>query len=510
MRLLLLGALAALVLAGCVAPNAVVAPGPLDAAAAAAPGAHAHVFATADGKLVTDALAGMPVALGGEYLTGFYATEPTIGVTKDGAVFMTAMRPNPTFQAQPFVPHLYLQRSPTLVRSTDQGRTWKDVFSKLPTGDGQTLTSWDPYVYVDRDTGRVFMDDIFPLSCGTMSFSDDKGATWTTDPYSCGNTQVNDHQTVVAAKPRALPLLTSYPKLVYRCVNNLAYAACAVSLTGGLTFLPQIPAMTQQQGCAAITGHLDADKEGRVFLPGTCNGFPAYAMTEDDGRTWTVTAISKTVKTSGHDTDLAFDDAGNVYAVWELNNTVYFADSVDHGKTWSEARKIVPPTVTGTQFDAIAAGSPGHVAIAYVGTEVPGGYEGKKEGDCPLTSNDCSTPPDWANATWNAYLTIATNALDPSATFQTVTANPPSDPIARGYCGHSRCHGMNDFVDVTIDSEGRPWASFVDVCTQKCVTDAGVFYDKDVGFAGTLQSGPSLRGDGLLSPLAPPVPSTSS
>src|SRR5947209_7338009 len=125
MKLIVLAALAALVLAGCVKPTGDVAP------AAVAPGvvkaAAGHVFATADGKLVGDAVAGMPVAVGGEYLTGLFATEPTIGVAKDGTVFMTGERPSPTFQAQPYVPHLYLQRSPTVVRSSDKGQTWTDT-----------------------------------------------------------------------------------------------------------------------------------------------------------------------------------------------------------------------------------------------------------------------------------------------------------------------------------------------------------------------------------------------
>jgi len=494
MRVALAALLVLLTLAGCVQPAAVQ-PASTTAAVSVASAA-SPVFADALGRAVDAAHAGLALAAGGEFQTGLAATEPTIGVTKDGAVFMTAERPNPTGQAQPYVPHVYLQQSPTTVMTTDKGQTWKDIFPKLPTGDGQRPTTSDPYVYVDSDTGRVFMDDIFPLSCGMMSFTDDKGASWTTDPYSCGNTQVNDHQTVVAAKPRMLPVSPLYPKLVYRCVNDLAASMCAVSLDGGLSFSPQVPVATQAQGCSALAGHLRADKDGRVYLPFECGGAPAYAVTENDGFAWTLVTIGPNMKTDSHDVSLALDDAGGIYAVFAYKDQVYYTASADHGKTWMPQRKANPDAVTGTQFDAIAVGSPGHVAIAYVGTTVPGGFDGKKDGECDTLTPTCTNGSGWDNATWNGYLTIATDALSPNATFETVQVNPANDPLARMFCGHSRCYGMNDFLDVVIDGEGRPWASFVDVCTQKCVTDPTLSHDKAMGFAGTLVSGPSLRGDG--------------
>ena len=505
----LLGALALmLVAAGCV--NAPVDTASLDGALDAALSTRG-VLHGVDGQVLppVDGVLAVP-AFGGQYSTGVAASEPTIGVTSDGMVFMTGGVPNPTCSLSPAgcpaVPYAGFARGPTIMRTADKGQTWEDVFPKLPTGDSYKLRSWDPYVYVDRDTDRVFMDDIYPIGCGFMSFSDDRGESWMHNPAACGNPQLNDHQTVGTAKPRVLPVSPLYPNLVYRCVNNGAYAACAISLTGGQTFLPQIPiAQTMIGGeCQAITGHVESDFEGRVYLGLPCGGKPGVLMSEDDGQTWTLGMVSEELDLWGHDVDLATDEAGNVYAFFVSGGLPYFSASIDHGATWSTPAMVAAPDVTMIKFNAIAAGAPGKVAFAYVGTtmedalELPGAQCGA------LPAFPCTEPEEWASATWNAYVGVIENALAPQLAIQTVTANSPADPLARGACA-DRCNGMTDFIDIAIDIEGRPWASFVDVCVAECVTDASVLFDGNLGFAATLVRGPALRGDAReLSVLAPP------
>jgi hypothetical protein len=390
------------------------------------------------------------------------------------------------------------------MRSKDKGQTWTDTFPKLPTGDSYKLRTWDPMLHIDHDTNRIFMDDIYPLGCGFLSYSDDGGATWSHDPASCGNPNVNDHQTVGTAKPHMLPTV-GYPNLVYRCVNNLAFIGCAISLNGGASFLPQVP-VKEAQGCAAITGHIESDSKGRVFLPIDCGGVPTVAITEDDMQSWTLVTISKDMPNTGLHVDLALDEADNVYAIWESKGLPAYAASTDHGATWSKAVGVAAPGVTATKFNAIAAGAPGKVAFVYVGTTQPGGYKNPAPTCGAVPALPCDEPEAWKNATWNAYLGVMENALAADPAIQTVTANDPADPLSRGACG-DRCHGMTDFIDVVIDGEGRPWAAFVDVCTQKCATDPKVLFDQDVGFVGTLQSGPALRGNATALPtiLPPPV-----
>ena len=488
------------VLAGCVAapeaPGAAVDPA---AALPLTPGT-TGVLHGPDGVLLP-AAPGAARAVGGQYSIGVDATEPTLGVDAGGNVYMTGFRPGVRGSV------------PTIMKSLDKGQTFEDVGPRLPTGHAPAQGTFDPYVVVDRDAGRVFMDDIWPLSCGQLSFSDDGGASWTTNPYSCGNSQVNDHQTLGVGKPRVVTTV-GYPHVVYRCVNNVAYAACAMSYNGGLAFTPQVPVLPFTRGatdCGAITGHLASDPEGRMFLAtGACGEGPTVAVTEDDGMTWSAYVIDPDTPIEGgeHDVEIASDEAGNLYAVWTHEGKIVLSRSVDHGRTWTKARDVTAPGVTATMFAAVAAAGPGRIAFAYVGSTIEGGYEGKPTGIGGLMGDILGEPDpkEWHEATWNAYIGVVENALEDDFTIESVTANDPADPLARGLCGRTRCHGMNDFIDVEIDADGRPWAAFVDVCTQECVSDPGTRWDQSVGFVGTLVSGPSLLAAGGALPAILPPP----
>lgn len=457
------------------------------------------------GGIPVDA-ASVVTAIGGQYSLGRDSTEPTIGVDDKGAIYMTA----------------FDSGTPVIARSKDNGQTWTVHTPTLDATDTELHpTTFDPFVWVDRTTGRVFMDDLTP-PCNLLSWSDDQGETWTTNPVACGTPLVNDHQSIITAKPRRLTTV-GYPNLVYFCGNHVAFMGCAVSVNGGLTFLPQVPVgptaaggslsnIAASKGCAAITGHLQSDHEGRVFLGTACDGmYPSIIITEDDGLTWNAYPISRDVEMTFHEVDFAADEAGGLYAVWsgEKDGKVWYSHSEDHGKTWAPAIDVTPPGVTATMFGAVAAGSPGKVAIAYVGTTIEGGYDGKPMGTGGPVGDILGEPDpaEWADANWHAYLTIMTDGQTADPLLQTVTANDPADPLARGLCGRTRCHGMNDFLDVQIGLDGRPWASFVDTCTQACVTDPTVHWDESVGFAASLVRGPALRGDAveLTAILAPPM-----
>ena len=485
----------AVLAAGCAEPAREVPAAEL-ASTAPTPAAGAQVHASDGRPLLVDA--GGPPARGVQLFHGAVSYEPTLGLDASGALFMTA-------DARGIV-----TAAPTILKSADKGLTWEDAGPRLPTGHPRHPLTFDPYVHVDRATGRVFMDDIVPLGCGTLSFSDDQGKTWTTNPLACGNPQANDHQTLVTGKPRVVPTV-GYPNVVYRCVNNLAYSSCAMSYNGGLTFTPQtvVADVVRMDDCGITTGALETDPEGRVFLPfGLCAKGPRVAVSEDDGLTWQVHAIAPDHPLDGteHDVSVASDEAGNLFALWQHKGQAWMSHSVDHGRAWSPPRNVTAPGVTAVAFLALDAAGPGKVALTYYGTTAEGGYEARH---IPTDILQFDEPSGWENVTWNAYLAVLEDALGDDPAILTALLHDPADPVARGTCGGTRCHGVGDFVDLEIDAEGRPWAALVDVCNAACVRDPKVVHDEPAGFVGTLEAGPSLlAAGGALPPLRLPGAAT--
>ena len=187
---------------------------------------------------------------------------------------------------------------------------------------------------------------------------------------------------------------------------------------------------------------------------------------------------------SGPDPVVAVDEAGTAYYVWlDADGRMLLATSTDQGATWSEPSDVTPPGLTATHLPALAAGAAGKLVIAYAGTDDPEGYE-----------QDVEEP----NATWHGYLSMFEDALDTNATIVTARVNPADDPLVRGVCGPGRCPALYDFIDVIIDVDGRPWGAFSDACVDACVTDPEEGNNALAGFVGTLESGPSLRGEGML------------
>ncbi|HEV8361748.1 MAG TPA: sialidase family protein [Candidatus Thermoplasmatota archaeon] len=503
-------AVIAIALAGCVSAPA---PGPAPLASEGLPPLlpTAGVVHGVDGLAPAQALTALLAGTVGELrYTGADHDEPTIGVDSQGNVYVSGFVEAPP----PF------GSSPTVMRSQDQGATWENVGPRLPTGHQDPPTTLDPYIYVDPTTDRVFDLDLY-AACAYLSWSDDQGASWSTNPLACGTPVVpNDHQSMVAAKPVQVST-RGYENVLYYCVNRVADTACARSLDGGTTFEPLTTAYlgvqpealdptsllgSEPRGiCGGLSGHIKAGPEGTLYLPRDYCGVPSVAISQDDGATWRVVAISSEQGSQEHEVAIAVDDAGNVYAFWgNATGLPLLAVSRDQGQTWSAPRMVGPPGLTAMGWPAIAAGAEGRVAFAYIGSTMEGGYEGKQTETCSdLLGLQCQPTGDYDNATWNAYIGVVTDALSDAPTVVTATANDPSDPVARGVCGRTRCHGIYDFIDIVIDPAGRPWAAFDDACTDRCATDPAGATGPNQGFVGTLAAGPALRG--ALAAL-PPLP----
>lgn len=411
------------------------------------------------------------------------AAEPTIAITSDGTLFYAAATfdnlcgpPNPVLGCLPRT---------DILRSRDRGLTWEDVTPFLPGGVARAHPeTGDPMVYVDPTTDRVFdIDQRAVVGSYTVSVSDDLGGSWQ-GPFVACNEPPCDHQTIVAAKPRTLTT-TLYENVVLVCYNQVHSTTCQRSLDGGMTWqrtAPPFLGVAPEGVCGGSVGHLRAAQDGTLYLPKDQCGRPALAITQDDGLTWRVVEVANVVLV-GMDPVVQVDRAGNLYYAFlaEEDSHLHLATSVDQGATWSEPVDVTPPGLTAAHLPALAAGDAGRLAIAFVGTDDPEGFERSPE----VELRD-------ANATWHGYLSIVTDALSPTPTIVTVRVNPLDDPLVRGRCGPGRCPGLTDFIDVAMDPEGRPWAAFVDACSAPCAAAERVENDMSAGFVATIARGPGL------------------
>lgn len=403
---------------------------------------------------------------------GFETFEPTIAGTPNGDLWFST---TPTSGVA-------AGWKASIARSTDGGRTWKDVGPTLPTGHSNPPETNDPYIYADPATGRVFTFHMGPiLTCSILSFSDDNGKTWLTNPKGCSPTAVWDHQTIVAAKPRGTTTI-GYPNVLHQCVNAIYAAMCATSVDGGLTWGPSVPAYLNEgpgqtgEACGAQHGHLANGPDGKVYLPtSACGTYPMVYITEDDGLTWRKSVIAE-MATPFVDPSVSVDSKGNLYAVFiDERGFLHYSTSRNDGQKWSKPIAIAEGYTA--NMPVIVAGDPGKVFIAYPATnDLPKGYDTKGYLD--------GNPADlMKKVAWGANMTVTINGLDDNPTFKT-TVTTGSDPIGRGrICTRAtRCNYLIDFIEAVIGADGHPYASFVDGCIDDCAKSA---------------AGPQINGTGV-------------
>lgn len=363
-----------------------------------------------------------------------------------------------------------------VARSLDAGASWEDVTPQL--GD-QTMPpeTNDPYVYVDPWTGRVFSFHMAPiLLCSILSFSDDQGATWTTNPVGCGPTGVWDHQTMVAAPPTAGVQTVGYDNVLVQCVNAIYAAMCARSLDGGMTWLDGQPAYLNENvttGCGAQHGHLASEADGTIYLPTSeCGTAPVVYISRDSGFSWERHQVSD-IDMPFQDPTVAVDGAGTIWVSFQdQTGALFLSHSSDDGATWSPAVRITPEGTIATK-PAMVAGDAGRIAIAYPGTDDVGSW----------AEIDAMSDEELRALVWGGFVTVATDAAASDAVFTTVEVTG-ADPLMRGYaCGsEGRCSWQVDFIETTVTPDGQVFASFSDGCIRACVTDPAV--PDDAGAVG--------------------------
>jgi hypothetical protein len=341
-----------------------------------------------------------------------------------------------------------------------------------------SITTFDPILFTDSNTGRTFVSQLLPSKVSLMAFSDDDGETWTPSQGSGVNSGV-DHQTVGGGpfKPGVLLRgpLTAYPNAVYYASQDIGLAEVALSRDGGLTFDVAVPMWNLTQ-CNGLHGHLKVAADGTVYVPNkNCGGQQAVAVSEDNGLTWAIRHVPGS--TAGEtDPSVGIGSDGTVYLGFiNTDGTARVAVSKDRGLTWTTPANVGHgDNLQNGVFPAMVAGDGDRAAMFWIGSTTPGAN---------------GTGTDMAfNGTWYGY--IATT-YDGGQSWATVRATG-NDPVQRGVvCTQgttcpSGTRNLLDFNDMELDKQGRPVAAFADGCVSADCR------------AGVDRSGANGTADGLL------------
>ncbi len=441
------------------------------------------------------------------YPTEIRTMEPTFDFTASNAILLQAwaLQDGQPGGAPPV---------PGVFRSPDGAESWQDV---TPPG---VATSLDPVFYLDRVTGRAFSVNFAGQAigaCSTVSFTDNEGGFWITTPGACGGF---DGQSIGAGPPvTSIPV--GYANLVYFCTGSTlgagdppATPTCLKSIDGGFTFTPimfPFPALDEGEDdvFGAWAGSPVVAADGTLYIPKRVEGQPALAISQNEGLTWTLATIASN-GSSAAAPRIAIDASGTVYYAWHGGDRLpYLAWSQDEGASWSMPLMIAPPGLRETALARVAVRSPGHVAVAYVGTSLADG-EAPFFAFCNPLLQDC-VDGEYSGVPWHGYITEIDDVFAEQPLLRTVAVNPPEAPLFRGGCTpDGGCKANLDFIDVHYSPAGEPWAVFVDDCAPARTfppifsPDAGPCED-GLGLAvlARLASAPpefvaDLDGDGLL------------
>ncbi|MDX6274523.1 MAG: hypothetical protein QOJ92_1733, partial [Frankiales bacterium] len=343
--------------------------------------------------------------------------------------------------------------------------SWTDV-----SAPNTSVVTLDPILFTDNVTGRTLVSQLV-LACSLSAYSDDDGKTWTPSE-GCGEVNGVDHQTYGGGpfpKEVAVGALPSsnYKNAVYYCAQGLAFATCALSRDGGLTFGNGNVVYTSE--CGGLHGHLRVGPDGAAYLPNaSCSGNQGVAVSLDAGLTWNVRRVPGTIVGSSDPSVAAGKDGTVYFGVADGSGKPLVAVSRDHGTHWSKPVDVGASFgIHSTEFSEMIAGDGDRAAFAFLGTPTKGYFQGAKFG--MNKAGDTYT-----GGAWHMY--VATT-YDRGRTWTTVDATP-KDPVQRGCIwnggGSNDCRNLLDFNDITTDKTGRVLIGLADGCSgmrSDCPTD---------------------------------------
>ena len=394
--------------------------------------------------------------------TGAHGSEVNLGITRSGVLFFGGWD--------------------HIARSADGGVTWAVASPDTPFASDRVLI-------VDRATDRVFVDDT-SLVCTVLSWSDDLGQTWTTNPAACGG-GVTDHQKIAVGRRTisADPTGQLYPNVVYVCANALTHTSCTASGDGGRTFGPAMPVGMAEPATGRITptcafqGVPIAGPDGTLYQPRTQCG-AAVDRSADNGLTWERHPVVDDAAAASSDApDLAVTPDGTLYFFWTGADWLpRLSHSTDGGRTWSAPTAVAAGTgIRSALFPVVAAGTDGRIGIAFYGTTATAdGWDGNPGG-----------APDTVR--WDLYAAVVPDAAAAHPTFAITRVT--ADPVQIGCLSKlGGCSNTNiaDYIDAEVSPDGRLHIAYVEGCPQDCATAADSTANE--GWVAIQTGGPFLGG----------------
>jgi hypothetical protein len=390
-------------------------------------------------------------------VVGRTSESASVGIGRTGSLFFAPLNTNTSAP-----PQNTLEGPENVVRSRDGGGTWATLSSGGPTTGGFV----PPWMHVDPQTSRIWFSTTLPTLCGArISWSDDDGDTWRTNP-AVGCPAQGANKVLEGPPPRGAAKPTGYPHVVYFCANGQDTMAstvyCYRSLDGGQSFTAVAsPDPPRPDGCdeqhPARAGIVASD--GVLYFPTSVCGELGVAISRDEGATWVQRHIAKTAVEDTYIATDAADAAGNLYLAYiGARGLPALTISRDHGATWSAPTTVRAPAVKEVRRVAVAAGRRGQIALAYQG------------------STDRNT--------FHGYVTTTADALARKPLYWSAPLNDPAHPLV--YAANPQ--GFGDRLLYQTDAfapDGTVLAGFHCARTSTCP-------DRRVGMFGRLLA-PSNR-----------------